>query len=74
MSVAVDKIFEETQKLSIKEKAELAAQLISDMDSSVDKDFENLWQEEILRRDQMFSSGEEDGIDWEDIREQYRQS
>lgn len=51
-----------------KEKAELASQLIKNIDNHTDEDFDNLWREEILQRDKNFTLGEEPGIDWEEIK------
>lgn len=50
------------------ERAELAGNLISSLDTSVDADVDAAWQQEVARRAQEVSSGKVATIPWEEVR------
>lgn len=54
------------------ERAELAGNLISSLDTSVDFDVDAAWQKEVARRLDDVQSGEVKTIPWEDVRQKGR--
>jgi len=54
--------------LSEKERAELASSLIDSLDSAIDPDAEQAWQEEIARRLASLEDGTVKTIPWEEVR------
>ena len=54
------------------ERAELAGNLISSLDTSVDLDVDAAWQKEVARRLDDVQSGEVKTIPWEDVRQKGR--
>jgi putative addiction module component (TIGR02574 family) len=55
-----------------KDRADLAASLISSLDSTVDDNVEAAWQEEISRRMSEIESGKVKPIPWEEVRQKGR--
>ena len=51
-----------------KERAELAANLIDSLDTTVDEDAEAAWQEEVARRLHEVASGKVKTIPWDEVR------
>ena len=54
------------------ERAELAGNLISSLDATVDQDVDAAWQEEVVRRLQEVQSGKVETIPWEDVQQKGR--
>jgi putative addiction module component (TIGR02574 family) len=54
------------------ERAELAGNLISSLDTAVDTDVEAAWQHEVSRRLQEVQSGSVKTVPWEDVRKNAR--
>ena len=54
------------------ERAELAENLISSLDTSVELDVDAAWQKEVARRLDDVQSGEVKTIPWEDVRQKGR--
>ncbi len=65
-------VLEEALKLTAKERAEVAEQLISSLDETPDADVERAWQEEIHRRMQEVDSGTAKTISWEEVQRRLR--
>ena len=57
------KVLEEALALPVKERADLAVQLLASMDGEPDQDVEAAWAEEIERRARRALSGKSHGID-----------
>jgi putative addiction module component (TIGR02574 family) len=55
-----------------KERAELAGNLISSLDATVDQDVDAAWQEEVARRLHDVQSGKVDTVPWEEVRQKGR--
>jgi putative addiction module component (TIGR02574 family) len=58
--------------LSDKERAELASSLIESLDSAVDADAEQAWQQEISRRLAEIESGKVKTVPWDEVRRKGR--
>jgi putative addiction module component (TIGR02574 family) len=57
---------------SDKERAELASSLIESLDSAVDADAEQAWQQEISRRLAEIESGKVKTVPWDEVRRKGR--
>jgi len=55
-----------------KERAELAGNLISSLDATVDQDVDAAWQQEVVRRLHEVQSGEVETISWEEVQQKGR--
>lgn len=58
--------------LSEKERAELASTLIDSLDSVIDSNTEEAWQQEIAQRLEELQSGKAKTVPWEAVREKAR--
>ncbi len=58
--------------LTEKERAELASSLIDSLDTTVDPDAEQAWQEEIARRLSDVENGKVKTIPWEEVQRKGR--
>lgn len=56
-------------RLSVPQRAEVAAELLASLDGEPDSDVEAAWAEEIERRIQRIRSGQADGRSWAEVRE-----
>ena len=65
-------VLEEALKLTVKECAEVAEQLIASLDEASDTDVEQAWQEEVQRRLQQIERGEMKTIPWEVVQRRLR--
>jgi putative addiction module component (TIGR02574 family) len=54
------------------ERAELAGNLISSLDATVDPDVDAAWQQEVVRRLHEVRSGEVGTISWEEVQQKGR--
>lgn len=71
MSARTQELLREALALPVKERADVAAQLLASLDdAAVDEPaaVEAAWAEEIERRARRVLSGESPGIPWEDVR------
>jgi len=54
------------------ERAELAGNLISSLDATVDPDVDAAWQAEVMRRLREVQSGKVGTVSWEEVRQKGR--
>ena len=54
------------------ERAELAGNLISSLDATVDQDVDAAWQEEVVRRLHEVQSGKVETVSWEEVQQKGR--
>ena len=73
MSGQFDEVKKHARSLTDREKADLARQLIVDLDSSVDSNSEALWIEEATRRYEAFQNGELEVIPGDEVMKRVRQ-
>jgi putative addiction module component (TIGR02574 family) len=67
MTHQASELLEKALALPDKERAELAASLISSLDVAVDEDTDAAWQHEIVRRFQEVQTGQVETVPWEDV-------
>jgi hypothetical protein len=72
MSTHFDELERQAKLLPLKQKAELARILISELETSVDADVERLWVEEAQRRYDAYLRGELESSDGEDVMRRVR--
>jgi len=72
MTREAHELLQKALALPDKERAELAGNLISSLDTTVDQDVDAAWQEEVVRRLQDVQSGNVDTIPWEEVRQRGR--
>jgi len=65
---AVDRIIDQALQQPERERARIAARLISSLDQTTDLDVELAWQQEIDKRLKEIDSGAVECIPWEDVR------
>lgn len=71
MSPRAQELFREAMALPVKERADLAAELLASLDDAAAEDpaeVEAAWAAEIERRARRVISGETTGVSWEDVR------
>jgi len=66
---AASKLLEDALKLDVKERAELASELLASLDAEPDEDAEAAWAAEIQERAAQARSGEDPGKPWPGVRE-----
>ena len=54
------------------ERAELAGNLLSSLDTTVDQDVDAAWQEEVVRRLNEVQSGKVKTLPWEEVQQKGR--
>ena len=54
------------------ERAELAGNLMSSLDATVDQDLDAAWQQEVVRRLHEVQSGEVEIVSWEEVQQKGR--
>lgn len=54
------------------ERAELAGNLISSLDATVDQDVDAAWQQEVVLRLQDIQSGKVDTVSWQEVQQKGR--
>lgn len=72
MTQEAHELLQKALALPDKERAELAGNLISSLDATVDQDVDAAWQEEIVRRLHDVQSGKVDTVPWEVVRQKGR--
>jgi len=73
MSERVNRILDEALRLTIDERAGIAARLLASLDGPADEGVETAWSTEIEKRARQALTGEANGIDWEQARDQIRE-
>ena len=71
MSPRAQELLRDAMSLSVKERANLAAELLASLDDAAAEDpveVEAAWAAEIERRARRVMAGETAGIPWEDVR------
>ena len=71
MSPRAQELFREAMALPVKERADLAAELLASLDDTAAEDpaeVEAAWAEEIERRARRVISGKSGGIPWDEVR------
>ena len=71
MSPRAQELLREAMALPVKERADLAAELLASLDDAAAEDPEEVeaaWAAEIERRARRVMTGETAGIPWEDVR------
>lgn len=58
----------EAMNLSVRDRADLVAELLASLDGDVDPDVEAAWAEEIERRARDVLAGKGKGVDWDTFR------
>jgi putative addiction module component (TIGR02574 family) len=72
MTQEADELLQRALELPENERAELAGNLISSLDTTVDADVDAAWQAEVARRAREVESGKVKSISWEQVRQQGR--
>ena len=67
-----EKLLEDALRLSLSERAELAAELLASLDGAPDQDAERAWAAEVERRAARARSGDDPGKPWPEVRERIR--
>ncbi|MGH1462720.1 MAG: addiction module protein [Neptuniibacter sp.] len=69
MSAAFDKVIDEIDELSPKEKALVAHRILESLDSQQDQGTEQAWKELSEQRLQSFNSGDVEGVSWDEVKQ-----
>lgn len=69
MNETTRKFVDEALRLSVAERAEIAAALLASIDGPADDDVEAAWAAEIARRVQLIRGGQAKARAWEEVRE-----
>lgn len=74
MNEPAKKILDEALKLSLPQRAEVAAELLASLDGESEPDAEAAWAAEIEERIRRIQSGQAKGRPWAEVRERLDQS
>jgi putative addiction module component (TIGR02574 family) len=69
MTQEVHELLQKALALPESERAELAGNLISSLDATLDQDADAAWQQEVARRLQDVQSGKVETVSWEEVRQ-----
>jgi putative addiction module component (TIGR02574 family) len=72
MTQEAHELLQKALALPENERAELAGNLISSLDATVDEDVDAAWQQEIVRRLREVQSGKVETISWEEVQQKGR--
>ena len=72
MTQEVRELLQKALALPENERAELAGNLISSLDATVDPDVDAVWQQEVVRRVQDIQSGKVDTVSWQEVQQKGR--
>jgi putative addiction module component (TIGR02574 family) len=72
MTQEVQELLQKALALPENERAELAGNLISSLDATVDQDVDAAWQQEVVRRLHEVQSGEVKTVPWEEVQRKGR--
>jgi putative addiction module component (TIGR02574 family) len=67
MTKAAEKILAEALTLDTRERADVAARLITSLDGEPDEDVEAAWAAEVARRIEEIEAGRVELVPWEDV-------
>ena len=68
MTQETQDLLQKALALSESERAELAGNLLSSLDTIVDLDADAAWQQEVVRRQREIQSGEIKAIPWDEVK------
>ena len=68
MTAQAEQILRDALTLPIKDRADVAAELLASLDEPADEDVEAAWAAEIERRARRVLSGESAGTEWSEAR------
>lgn len=68
MTQEAHELLQKALALPDKERAELAGNLISSLDATVDHDVDAAWQQEVVRRQDEVQSGKVETVGWNEVR------
>lgn len=68
METQAKEVLREALKLTLEDRAEVAAELLASLDDSDDENVEAAWATEIERRARRVLAGESAGVDWAEAR------
>jgi putative addiction module component (TIGR02574 family) len=72
MTQEAHELLQKALALPVKERAELAGNLISSLDATVDQDADAAWQQEVVHRLDEVQSAKVETIPWEQVRQKGR--
>jgi putative addiction module component (TIGR02574 family) len=72
MTQEAHELLQKALALPEQERAELAGNLISSLDATVDQDVDAAWQQEVLRRLHEIQSGKAETVSWEEVQQKGR--
>lgn len=72
MTQETHELLQKALALPEKERAELAGNLISSLDATVDEDVDAAWQQEVVRRLHEVQSGKVETVSWEEVQQKGR--
>ena len=68
MSAAVAAMLEQARRLSPEERAELARELLADLEESESPGWAAAWKAELARRHAAYEAGESKPLPWDEVR------
>jgi putative addiction module component (TIGR02574 family) len=72
MTEEAQELLQKALSLSDEERAELASNLISSLDKTLDPDVDAAWQQEVSRRAEEVRSGKVNTVAWDDVQRKAR--
>jgi len=72
MTQEAHELLQKALALPENERAELAGNLISSLDATVDQDVDAAWQQEVVRRLHEVQSGKVETVSWEEVQQKGR--
>ena len=66
------KLLQKALALPESERAELAGNLMSSLDATVDQDVDAAWQQQVVRRLHEVQSGKVETVSWEEVQQKGR--
>ncbi len=72
MTQEAHELLQKALALPENERAELAGNLISSLDATVDQDVDAAWQQEVVRRLHEIQSGKVEPVSWEEVQQKGR--
>ncbi len=72
MTQEAHELLQKALTLPENERAELAGNLLSSLDATVDQDVDAAWQQEVVRRATEIQSGKAVTISWEEVQQKGR--
>jgi putative addiction module component (TIGR02574 family) len=73
MSSHTSRVLAEAMRLSLQERADLAAALLASLDGEPEEDVEQAWAREVERRARRALAGETSPEDWDEVYRKLRQ-